>query len=131
MYWQGCTRERAVQDLLRVSHSLSLEAYVFRPIELQVKQQAAEDLEGIKEGLLKKGFTNDSSAVSSIFSALSLLKDIPQSEPLPLTTAIDVVQLLLQAVKSLSTSPSSLPVPNRHLPPELLHHVFTFLLAEE
>lgn len=56
MYWQGYTRERAAQDLLRVSHKLSLEAYVFRPIDSQLKQQAIGDLSGVKEELLKQGY---------------------------------------------------------------------------
>ncbi|GAA5988369.1 hypothetical protein JCM5350_004419 [Sporobolomyces pararoseus] len=131
MYWQGYTRERALQDLLRVSHKLSLEAFVFRPIDSQLKQQAIEDLSGIKEELLKQGYTNDACAITPISSALAILQSILDPDPLPFITAVDVVQLVLRAVKSLSSSPSSLPVPNRHLPPELLQHIFTFLLAEE
>ncbi|GAA5984517.1 hypothetical protein JCM5350_004744 [Sporobolomyces pararoseus] len=130
MYWEHYSRERAAQDIVSIAHRLSHEAWVFRPIDLQVKQQAIEDLKTVHEELLKLGYTYDSSSLVIISSALSTLSSIPHDALLPYSTALRVAQILLPAVEALSRSASLFPVPNRHLPIELLHRIYDYVIDD-
>ncbi|GAA5999643.1 hypothetical protein JCM5350_007871 [Sporobolomyces pararoseus] len=130
MYWQHYSRERAAQDIISIAHRLSRGAWVFRPVELQVKQQAIEDLKKVHEELLKLGYASDSSCLVTIFSALSTLSSIPHDALLPHSTALRVAQTLLPAVETLSLSASPFPVSNRHLPIELLHRIYDYVVYD-
>jgi hypothetical protein len=56
MYWKESTREHAALQLLSVSHRLSVGAHIFRPIELQVQQQAKADLVIVLDELSRLGY---------------------------------------------------------------------------
>ena len=55
MYWKQYTRERAALEILDVSHRLSQRAWIFRPLDDQVRQQAVETLPAVKGELLNLG----------------------------------------------------------------------------
>ncbi|GAA5956084.1 hypothetical protein JCM3765_005449 [Sporobolomyces pararoseus] len=127
MYWRYYTRERAAQDIVSISHRLSHGAWVFRPIELEVKQQAIEDLKKVHKELLRLGYTSESPSLVTISSALSTLRSIPERALITYSAALRVAQILLPVVETLSISSSPFPVPNRHLPAELLHRIYDFV----
>lgn len=56
MYWKKYTREKAAQQLLKISHRLSDEAFIFRPIEDSLVDQVSQELETIRGELIDLGY---------------------------------------------------------------------------
>ncbi|GAA5956211.1 hypothetical protein JCM3765_005491 [Sporobolomyces pararoseus] len=131
MYWKGYTRERAALEILDVSHRLSQKAWVFRPFDDQVKQQAVEDLELVRGELFKLGYAPQSDVLVTIDRVVSTLEALSPSRPSPFTAVLDLSQLLLSTVKFLSLSSSPFPIPNRHLPPEILHNIYDYVVLNQ
>ncbi|GAA5983504.1 hypothetical protein JCM5350_000254 [Sporobolomyces pararoseus] len=129
MYWRHYTRERAAQDLLNVSNRLSHRSHVFRPIDPVIKLQTIEKLTRTSKKLSQIGYTNDSSALSSLTSALAILTSTTEIYP-PFGISIRVSRLLLETVESLSISSSPFPVQNRQLPLEILRIIHEYVLLD-
>ncbi|GAA5981058.1 hypothetical protein JCM5350_000027 [Sporobolomyces pararoseus] len=131
MYWKQYTRERAALEILDVSHQLSQRAWIFRPLDDQVRQQAVEALSSAREELLNLGYAPRSSILSTIDHVLSTLNTFSPTDPPPFDVLIDLSQRLLSAVKAISLSSSPFPIPNRHLPPEILHNIYDYVILEQ
>ncbi|GAA5964596.1 hypothetical protein JCM3765_007635 [Sporobolomyces pararoseus] len=127
MYWQGYTRDRAARDFLSVSNRLSNGAWIYRPLDPQVQQQAIEDLSRVRDGLLKLGYAHDSFVSVTVSHIILVLQHRPQPS---FDVMIDLSQHLLQAARFLSTPSSPFPVPNRHLPPEILHLIYDYVILD-
>ena len=56
MYWKHYTREHAALEILDISHRLSQRAWIFRPLDDQIRQQAVEALSLVREELLHLGY---------------------------------------------------------------------------
>ncbi|GAA5984552.1 hypothetical protein JCM5350_004758 [Sporobolomyces pararoseus] len=124
------TRETAAKKLLALSHRLSSEVFIFQTIGLKLKQDAIADLRGIVAGLVLIGYPLESSTLTTLSSALSILTSDDQQAFLPFSIAIRTAQLLLSAVEALSISSSPFPVPNSKIPPELLHLIYTYIIQQ-
>ncbi|GAA5981031.1 hypothetical protein JCM5350_000019 [Sporobolomyces pararoseus] len=131
MYWNYYTRERAALEILDVSHRLSQRAWIFRPLDDQVRQQAVEALSSAREELLNLGYAPRSKVLVTLDHVLSTLNTFSPTDPPPFNILIDLSQGLLSTVKALSISSSPFPIPNRHLPPEILHNIYDYVVLEQ
>ncbi|GAA6001760.1 hypothetical protein JCM5350_007970, partial [Sporobolomyces pararoseus] len=136
MYWKKYTREKAAQQLLKISHRLSDEAFIFRQIEDSLVDQFSEELETIRGELIVLGYPEDCTTLKLISSVLSTLQNLEpapakDSARLSFNKALDLAPILIRAAQSLSTSASPFPVPNRHPPPEILHLIYNHVAEKE
>ncbi|GAA5983535.1 hypothetical protein JCM5350_000265 [Sporobolomyces pararoseus] len=136
MYWKKYTREKAAQQLLNISHRLSDEAFIFRPIEDSLVDQFSQELETTRGELIELGYPEDCTTLKHISSVLSTLQNLEpapakDSARLSFNKALDLAPTLIRAAQSLSTSASPFPIPNRHLPPEILHLIYNHVAEKE
>ncbi|GAA5956048.1 hypothetical protein JCM3765_005439 [Sporobolomyces pararoseus] len=136
MYWKKYKREEVAQQLLKVSHRISDEAFVLRPIDDSLVRRFLLDIEIIGSELRELSYSQDCTTLELLSSVLSTLRNLespPKGEGVRLSfmKALDLAQILIRAAQSLSTSSSPFPVPNRHPPPEILRLIYNYVAEEE
>ncbi|GAA5956153.1 hypothetical protein JCM3765_005472 [Sporobolomyces pararoseus] len=136
MYWKKYKREKVAQQLLQISHKLSDEAFVLRPIDDCLVDRFLRDIETIGSELGELGYPQDCTTLELISSVLSTHRSLESPQKgegvrLSFMKALDLAQILIRAAQSLSTSSSPFPVPNRHPPPEILHLIYNYVAEQE
>ncbi|GAA5862775.1 hypothetical protein JCM5353_001291 [Sporobolomyces roseus] len=111
------TRQWAAQKLLGVVQRLSEPAFIYRYFDGEVKRGVVEALRGVRVNLQHRGNKTTAELVST---AIETLTSTSIDAPATLATRADTIRSLLDAVLSLSNPTSSFPLPNQHLPTEIL-----------
>ncbi|GAA5986794.1 hypothetical protein JCM5350_005241 [Sporobolomyces pararoseus] len=128
MNWQEHRCDRAARKILDISNRLSNSAWIYRPVDRRVLEQAIDDLMDAESDLLILGYTHKSFVVDAISRIIRTLGG--STEP-SFQIRIGISQLLLGVVKSLSVSSSPFPILDSHLPPEILHLIYDHLVLDE